>query len=431
MTTNSYANEILRHVPGQMKRVSKTYGGEWAGACPWCGGRDRFRVWPYREASEIVYWCRGCGESGDLIQFLRDACRMSFQEACAAAGQRPRGKGKGSVGQDFLRSRRRTLSLEPEQLTLLEKLTVLQPRMQAALLWSRPQAYLAGRGIPLEVARAESIGYLPPLTEENRAVYDQDKVIRLWEDSLVVPTPSPSGMSYTARTLRLWTPGMDEDEHKAVLKEKHLPRVLKTGNAGWFWQRAELSRAVILVEGAFEKLALLAAGFASSEVIAVGTTAANIDWLPGWVRVVLIAFNGDERGRQGSRRLAAELRFGGVFVEECAPPDDELGSDCNARWRKGGAEGLHFVFDGWVRAQRRLQCVLCEERVAQRFEGERGYCLLCYPHRGLAAHAETEDTTDRCCRCGAPVEGYDDNGVPYCAEHLPAQMMERQMEMLR
>jgi hypothetical protein len=214
---------------------------------------------------------------------------------------------------------------------------------------------------------------------------------------------------------------MDEDEHKTVLKEQHLPRVLKTGNAGWFWQRAELSRAVILVEGAFEKLALLAAGFASSEVIAVGTTAANIDWLPGWVRAVLIAFNGDERGRQGSRRLAAELRFGGMFVEECVPPDDELGSDCSARWRRGGEEGLRFVFDGWARAQRRLQCVLCEERVAQRFEGDRGYCLLCYPHRGLEARTETEDAIDRCCQCGAPVEGYDYNGIPYCAEHLPIQ----------
>jgi len=29
-----------------LKRVVATNGGEWAGACPFCGGRDRFRVWP-------------------------------------------------------------------------------------------------------------------------------------------------------------------------------------------------------------------------------------------------------------------------------------------------------------------------------------------------------------------------------------------------
>ena len=30
----------------QLRRVASTNGGEWAGPCPFCGGHDRFRVWP-------------------------------------------------------------------------------------------------------------------------------------------------------------------------------------------------------------------------------------------------------------------------------------------------------------------------------------------------------------------------------------------------
>jgi len=45
-----------------LKRVGRT---EWAGPCPWCGGKDRFHVW---ERSN--YWCRPgpghCGRAGWL-----------------------------------------------------------------------------------------------------------------------------------------------------------------------------------------------------------------------------------------------------------------------------------------------------------------------------------------------------------------------------
>jgi hypothetical protein len=60
--------------------VADTRGGEYAGPCPWCGGRDRFRVWP--EADKPGYWCRQCGKHGDAIQYLRDRLGLSYPEAC-------------------------------------------------------------------------------------------------------------------------------------------------------------------------------------------------------------------------------------------------------------------------------------------------------------------------------------------------------------
>lgn len=42
---------------------------EYAGPCPWCGGRDRFRVWRGRDSG---YWCRRCGVAGDAITATRN-----------------------------------------------------------------------------------------------------------------------------------------------------------------------------------------------------------------------------------------------------------------------------------------------------------------------------------------------------------------------
>lgn len=67
---------------GTLKRIATTNGGEYAGACPFCGGRDRFRAWPV----EGRYWCRSCGKAGDAIQYLRERRGLSFVEACRYLG---------------------------------------------------------------------------------------------------------------------------------------------------------------------------------------------------------------------------------------------------------------------------------------------------------------------------------------------------------
>lgn len=65
-----------------LKKVSGTSGGEYAGPCPACGGKDRFRCWPHEDSRGGRYWCRQCGRKGDAIQYLRDFRNMSFRDAC-------------------------------------------------------------------------------------------------------------------------------------------------------------------------------------------------------------------------------------------------------------------------------------------------------------------------------------------------------------
>ena len=71
-----------------LKRVSSTNGGEYAGPCPFCGGNDRFRVWP-SEGTTGRFWCRSCGKAGDGIQFLRDRDGLTYLDACATLGVMP------------------------------------------------------------------------------------------------------------------------------------------------------------------------------------------------------------------------------------------------------------------------------------------------------------------------------------------------------
>lgn len=71
-----------------LRRVAGTNGGEWAGPCPWCGGRDRFRVQPH--ASDGGRWfCRSCtgdpaggGQWHDAIAYVMKRERLEFREAC-------------------------------------------------------------------------------------------------------------------------------------------------------------------------------------------------------------------------------------------------------------------------------------------------------------------------------------------------------------
>jgi len=68
------------------RRVASTSGGEYASACPICGGKDRFRCWP-EKGDGGAYWCRTENKGGDCIQYLRDVRGMSYKEACLFLGR--------------------------------------------------------------------------------------------------------------------------------------------------------------------------------------------------------------------------------------------------------------------------------------------------------------------------------------------------------
>ena len=64
----------------ELRRVASTGGGEYAGPCPICGGRDRFRVQP----QEQRWLCRHCteGKWRDPIAYVMTRDNLDFKAAC-------------------------------------------------------------------------------------------------------------------------------------------------------------------------------------------------------------------------------------------------------------------------------------------------------------------------------------------------------------
>lgn len=68
-----------------LRKVANTRGGEYAGACPVCKGRDRFHVQPNYGGG--YFFCRQCEAKGDAIAYLRWINPgMGFKDAVAALG---------------------------------------------------------------------------------------------------------------------------------------------------------------------------------------------------------------------------------------------------------------------------------------------------------------------------------------------------------
>lgn len=77
--------EILNEDGFVYQKKASTGGGEYKGPCPFCGGRDRFGVYPMTD-----HWvCRSCKKAGDSIEYLKLARGLNYYEACAALGREP------------------------------------------------------------------------------------------------------------------------------------------------------------------------------------------------------------------------------------------------------------------------------------------------------------------------------------------------------
>lgn len=156
-----------------LKKASSTNGGEWQGPCPGCGGTDRFHVWPVQNEGKGGYWCRGCGRTGDNIQFLRDFEGLSFRDACArlsiALPDRPRSRGDRPAphaAPEFKPERRippADLWQEKAEKFIAWAQNNLVKNTQEGLLIKNPEilAWLAGRGISAETAANFRLGWNP------------------------------------------------------------------------------------------------------------------------------------------------------------------------------------------------------------------------------------------------------------------------------
>lgn len=229
-----------------------------------------------------------------------------------------------------------------------QALLSLDEAMRWALAHSRKaRVYLQERAIPFYVAQESGVGYLPPELLKVLKRKEQRMLLQRWTNRILFPLHSPEGRGYIGRSLWNWTLGMDEQQHKTLLELPDAPRRwIKTNPAGWFGYNPDSStRTMILVEGAFDRLALLAAGMPSPDVIALAGTAVRPDWVPADVTTLLLALDADAGGEQATERLIDQLEQAGLYTYTCKPPLDGRGIDWSERWRKAGYASLRPLFE--------------------------------------------------------------------------------------
>ena len=110
---------------------------------------------------------------------------------------------------------------EEWQVRELAALNKIYDTASSALRHIRCYAYLAQRGLGSDEALALleclGVGYIPPSEEWKKPPPVE---LKKWCDRVIFPFTTRQGeRGYIGRTLILWTPGMDENEHKRLVNE--------------------------------------------------------------------------------------------------------------------------------------------------------------------------------------------------------------------
>jgi len=274
------AANILALVPTELKRVSGHNGGEYAGACPWCGGDDRFRVWPKTNR----YWCRQCDRKGDPVDLIQQLQGVTFADAVDRLAS----------GVDLTIDRQEPdPESEPDYTTWTTRARAFQEYAQSKL---KPDGidYLASRGIDQLTAWGGGIGWNPEPITDKGSHWGLTESVYL-APGLVIPHEHKGQI--TAINIRT-------DQGYRIVKGSRLARdgqrvIYKP--APW-----PVKEKLILFEGELDALA--AWQVLIDPTIGIGAIPAgnltNLDQLQG--REVWVCFDNDQAGMDASAK-AAEL----------------------------------------------------------------------------------------------------------------------------
>jgi DNA primase len=275
----------------QLKRVAGTKGGEYAGPCPFCGGTDRFRVWPNHPSGTARWRCMGhkegragCGRGGDAIAYLvergditpAEAGRLRHGESWSGAS-RPRALQKTTP-----RPPKRQLPPSPQwQQAARAFVAYTQEQLRAN---AEAQAWLHDRGLNDETIQSAGLGWNPE---------DKWRAPRNWGFSDRKRIWLPKGWVIP------WEIGGDLWQVSIRRPEGQPKYVMVRGSKHALYNADGLKpdRPAILTEGVFDVLSIAqVAGDMVTPVAAGSTTGARgIPWIAKLTMCsrVLVAFDAE------------------------------------------------------------------------------------------------------------------------------------------
>jgi DNA primase len=292
----------------QLKKVATTNGGEYAGPCPFCGGHDRFRVWPNSDPPR--FWCRQCGKNGDTIAYMvmrgditpQEAGRLRRGKPAERARPEPPKREPGIPDDDEMQARAMQIVVDC-----------------AAMLWElegeKARAWLNARGLADETLKTHYVGFNEKARRLHGFYVPRGITIPHWQES----TNTISGIK-----IRLSTNGPDKYRH--ILGSR--PSLYLADNLAGH-------EVAVICEGEFDALLLhqeagdlvgvCALGSASNKMKAID---AGLPFLLP-VRRLFVATDSDDDGEGAAAAILERTRR----ARRLHVPE---GNDVTDYWRAGG-----------------------------------------------------------------------------------------------
>lgn len=308
-------------------------GAERSGACPLCGGRDRFHVKTHDGRG--YFFCRKCHpDRGDAIEYMRWAHGMSTGDAIRALG--------GDTTHPAQPVRRVATARQLDEFPPCER---WQHRAQAfvggcaAYLWTpggaRALAYLRSRGLADDAIRRHALGYNPAWRKAAGADWGQlDRDTVNAAAGITIPH-QVAGQIWAVRVRRLNPDGTAyAGPNKYVAVTGSRPALFNADGI-----RAD--GRVIMFEGEFD--AMLAQQHAPAGVACVTFGSESKAPSPRWLLALrglpaVIAYDADDAGERGAARWLAAL----PGSTRARVP---TGKDITDLWRAGGDAAV----SSWLR----------------------------------------------------------------------------------
>ncbi len=320
-----------------LRRVAGTGGGEWAGPCPFCGGRDRFRVQPRLG----YWWCRRCGGERwqDAIDYLRRRDGVDFAEACRRSGR----IGPSASASSRLRRAERpsTRRDTPPSATWQEAGRALVAESER-ILWSEAgraaRTYLARRGLAETTLRAWRVGFQP--------VYGRRELAERWGFPPIDTNGAPTWVRIPRGIVLPWFLGGQLWQIKVRTAGADQPKYLAVSGGRPCLYGGDLciaGAAGVLVEGEFDTQLVWQEARRLASALTLGSasrwpTEIALRYLAGCSRL-LVATDADTEGDRWAERLA------GVVSKDSRRVVPPAGKDVTDYWRSGGD------VTGWIRAE--------------------------------------------------------------------------------